>query len=106
MRTLPQVTLIGIDCVDIVRLAATTAQSPQWSFGGRTVQPLAPPHQITVCDEGEGLAADFDPSAPTKSLGMRVVTSLAKQLGGRVEASNRKDRTGSCFEVAFAGMTT
>ena len=38
------------DCSDIVRLAATTAQSPQWSFGGRTVQPLAPPHQITVCD--------------------------------------------------------
>ena len=60
-------------------------------------------HRITVCDEGEGLAADFDPSAATKSLGMRVVSSLAKQLDGRVEASNRKDRKGSCFEVAFAG---
>jgi two-component sensor histidine kinase len=60
-------------------------------------------HRITVCDEGDGIQLNFDPSAPTKSLGMRVVTSLAQQLRGRVEASNRQDRKGSCFEVAFAG---
>ena len=63
-------------------------------------------HHIRVCDEGEGLDSDFDPSAPVKSLGMRVITSLATQLGGRVKASNRPDRCGSCFEVIFAGLPT
>jgi two-component sensor histidine kinase len=61
-------------------------------------------HQITVCDEGNGLAPEFDPSAATKSLGMRVVTSLAQQLNGRLEARNRDDKIGSCFSVSFAGM--
>jgi two-component sensor histidine kinase len=60
-------------------------------------------HRIIVCDEGNGIAADFDPSAATTSLGMRVITSLAQQLRGRVEASNRQGRKGSCFDVAFAG---
>lgn len=60
-------------------------------------------HQITVCDEGDGLPADFDPSVSSRSLGMRVITSLAQQLRGRVHASNRQGEKGSCFEVAFAG---
>jgi two-component sensor histidine kinase len=60
-------------------------------------------HRIIVCDEGEGLPADFDPSAATKSLGMRVISSLAQQLHGRVEARNREGTKGSCFEVAFVG---
>jgi len=61
-------------------------------------------HQITVCDEGDGLAPEFDPASATKSLGMRVVTSLAQQLNGRLEASNRDDRKGSCFSVSFTGV--
>ncbi len=61
-------------------------------------------HRILVCDEGDGIAVDFDPLATRKSLGMRVVTSLAQQLRGRVEASNRVDRKGCCFQVAFTGL--
>ena len=60
-------------------------------------------HRIIVCDQGEGLPEDFDPAAATKSLGMRVITSLARQLGGTIEAGNRHDRKGSCINVAFAG---
>lgn len=60
-------------------------------------------HRIIVCDEGEGLPENFDPAAATKSLGMRVITSLAQQLGGTIEAGNRNDRKGSCINVAFAG---
>ncbi|MGK2911842.1 MAG: sensor histidine kinase [Sphingobium sp.] len=60
-------------------------------------------HRISVCDEGDGLPIDFDPSAPSKSLGMRVITSLAQQLQGQITASNRQDGNGSCFEVAFVG---
>lgn len=59
-----------------------------------------------VCDEGDGLPVNFDPSAPLKGLEMRGNTSLAKQLQGRVHASNRQDRSGSCFQVAFVGIQT
>lgn len=69
-----------------------------------TLTKTALEYRITVCDEGDGLAVDFHPSQATKSLGMRVVTSLAEQLQGRLEASNRPERNGSCFEVAFSGM--
>ncbi len=57
-------------------------------------------HALIVGDEGSGLPADFDPSASSKSLGMRVVTSLARQLGGELTAGHRADG-GSCFKVSF-----
>lgn len=60
-------------------------------------------HKIIVCDEGEGLPADFDPAAADKSLGMRVVISLARQLGGVLSAADREDTRGSCFTVIFTG---
>jgi two-component sensor histidine kinase len=60
-------------------------------------------HRILVCDEGEGLPADFNPAVADKSLGMRVVTSLARQLGGTLSASDRGDTKGSCFTVSFTG---
>ncbi len=62
-------------------------------------------HRIIVCDEGEGLPADFDPAAADKSLGMRVVTSLARQLNGTLSAADRPETNGSCFTVTFTGST-
>ena len=58
-------------------------------------------HQIIVSDEGRDLPEGFDPAAATKSLGMRVVRSLATQLGGELTAGRRPDG-GSCFKVTFA----
>jgi two-component sensor histidine kinase len=58
-------------------------------------------HTISVCDEGEGLPADFDPSK-TSGLGMKVVTTLARQLGGRIEVGPVANRRGSCISVCFA----
>jgi two-component sensor histidine kinase len=60
-------------------------------------------HRIVVCDEGDGLPPNFDPAAATKSLGMRVITSLAQQLGGTIEVGNRSDGNGSCISVCFPG---
>ena len=57
-------------------------------------------HALIVSDEGRDLPDNFDPSAASKSLGMRVVTSLANQLGGELTAGHRPDG-GSCFKVAF-----
>lgn len=58
-------------------------------------------HEIVVCDEGEGLPTGFDPSKGMKSLGMKVVTTLADQLGGRLTAGRNPAGRGSCFTVAF-----
>lgn len=57
-------------------------------------------HALIVSDEGRDLPRDFDPTAAGKSLGMRVVTSLAKQLGGTLTSGRRPDG-GSCFKVEF-----
>ena len=57
-------------------------------------------HALIVSDEGRGLPKDFDPAGARQSLGMRVVTSLAKQLGGELTSGHRPDG-GSCFKVSF-----
>ena len=58
-------------------------------------------HQLIVCDRGQGLPPEFDPAAPRPSLGMRVVMSLSKQLGGSLHAGQRPDGEGACFTVRF-----
>ena len=57
-------------------------------------------HSLIVCDEGRNLRKDFDPSASKESLGMRVINSLAEQLGGKFTVSHRADGT-SLFMVSF-----
>jgi two-component sensor histidine kinase len=58
-------------------------------------------HQLTVCDEGPGLAADFDLDRERTSLGMRIIASLVKQLNGTLAAANRPEGKGACFTVRF-----
>jgi two-component sensor histidine kinase len=59
-------------------------------------------HELSVCDDGEGLPAGFDPAQNVTGLGMRVVTILASQLGGRITAHPNLTGRGSCFTVTFA----
>ena len=58
-------------------------------------------HELNVCDDGDGLPAGFDPEQSMTGLGMRVVTILASQLGGRVTAHLNPTGRGACFTVAF-----
>jgi two-component sensor histidine kinase len=58
-------------------------------------------HDLSVCDDGKGLPAGFDPEKSVSGLGMRVVTVLAKQLSGRVAAHRNPNGRGSCFKVVF-----
>jgi two-component sensor histidine kinase len=57
-------------------------------------------HALIVSDEGRDLPEDFNPAAAGQSLGMRVVTSLARQLGGELTSGHRPSG-GSCFKVSF-----
>lgn len=58
-------------------------------------------NQLSVCDEGMGLVDGFDPQADSAGLGMRVVNTLAKQLGGKLIAAGRADSEGACFTISF-----
>ena len=62
--------------------------------------------QIIVCDQGRGLPEGFDPGRAQAGLGMRVVMSLARQLGGSVTAGQRPDGQGACFSVRFPAERT
>jgi PAS domain S-box-containing protein len=54
---------------------------------------------LAVCDDGVGLAPDFDVHrAPT--LGLQLVTALVEQLRGRLEIERR---AGTTFRVRFQG---
>jgi two-component sensor histidine kinase len=56
--------------------------------------------ELLVCDEGEGVPANFDPAA-SSGLGMKVVGLLARQLGGKLVVSENPQGRGACFRVAF-----
>ncbi|HYI64784.1 MAG TPA: histidine kinase dimerization/phosphoacceptor domain -containing protein [Allosphingosinicella sp.] len=60
-----------------------------------------PTHSLSVCDEGKGLPGEFDPSL-SKGLGMKVVTTLARQLGGQIKVAPIPDGSGSCISVTFS----
>lgn len=56
--------------------------------------------EITVCDQGNGFPDGFNPYKRDCGLGMKVITSLADQLGGRVLAQ-KLPNGGSRFVVTF-----
>jgi two-component sensor histidine kinase len=57
-------------------------------------------HELSVCDQGQGLPADFN-SEQTAGLGMKVVNALARQLGGHMTAHPNPAGRGACFKVAY-----
>jgi two-component sensor histidine kinase len=56
--------------------------------------------QLTITDDGPGLPAGFDPNN-SKKLGMRLIHSLARQIGGTVEFAPGRDGRGTRLTVAF-----
>jgi two-component sensor histidine kinase len=60
-------------------------------------------HLLSVMDEGPGLPSGFDP-ARTKGLGMRIIRSLVKQIGGTLRFAAGDGGRGTCFSVAFTPL--
>jgi two-component system, sensor histidine kinase PdtaS len=63
-----------------------------------TTSPIS--HSLSVLDDGPGLPAGFDP-AKSKGLGMKIVLSLVKQIGGALRTSSGDNGCGACFTVTF-----
>lgn len=57
-------------------------------------------HTLSVSDEGLGLPDGFDP-ARSKGLGMNIVRSLVKQIGGTLHFSPAKYGTGTTATITF-----
>jgi two-component sensor histidine kinase len=57
-------------------------------------------HELFVCDQGEGLPAGFS-IEKTTGLGMKVINTLAMQLGGHVTAQANTAGRGACFKVSY-----
>ena len=57
-------------------------------------------HSLSVLDDGPGLPAGFDP-ANSKGLGMKIVLSLVKQIGGELHILPGDNGRGARFTVTF-----
>lgn len=56
-------------------------------------------YRLEVSDRGRGLPADFELAGPHRSLGLRVITSVAAQLGGEVTSGSADP--GARFTLVF-----
>jgi two-component sensor histidine kinase len=57
-------------------------------------------HSLMVSDDGPGLPAGFDP-AKSKGLGMKIINSLVKQIGGELQIAPAEYGRGASFRVTF-----
>lgn len=58
-------------------------------------------YALSVSDDGPGLPEGFDPTA-TSGLGMKLVSSLVKQIGGQLQFDRDDDGKGTRFTVLFS----
>lgn len=59
-------------------------------------------HAITIIDDGPGIPHGFDP-ADSKGLGMQIVMSLAREIGGELQFARGADGRGARVTVMFPG---
>ena len=76
--------------------------SAKYAKGSITVrfQPTTSGHSLSVLDNGPGLPEGFDP-ANGKGLGMKIVQSLVKQIGGELQVADGDGGHGARFTVTF-----
>jgi two-component sensor histidine kinase len=75
---------------------------------GRIVVSLQPDpafgFALSVANGGPALPEGFDPGAST-GLGMRIIQSFARQIGGELRIGRGDDGQGARFTVLFPGTT-
>jgi two-component system, sensor histidine kinase PdtaS len=93
-------TMLGIPLGFIVNELVTNCA--KYAAGNITVHvdTAGPNVLVSVADDGPGLPTGFDPTR-SKGLGMKIVRSLVKQIGGTLAFSTGTRGRGACFTVAF-----
>ena len=98
--TLPAITAIPLGFIanELITNAA------KYGAGKITVSLEANPktgYALSVANDGPGLPEEFDPAAG-KGLGMRIIRSLVKQIGGELQISRSDKNQGARFTVLFS----
>jgi two-component system, sensor histidine kinase PdtaS len=94
-------TALGIPLGFIVNeLVTNSAKYARGTITVRLRTASAGNHSLSVSDDGPGLPAQFDP-ASSKGLGMKIIHSLVKQIGGELHIARAQDGHGACFTVTF-----
>ena len=78
--------------------------STKYGKGKITVRLDASPgngYALSVADDGPGLPAGFDPAA-AKGLGMKIISSLVKSIGGQLQVARGDNSKGTRFTVLFS----
>jgi two-component sensor histidine kinase len=96
--TIEIATTIAIPLGFIVNELITNAA--KYARGNIIVQIRGTPPSLSVLDDGAGLPVGFDP-ARCKSLGMKIVLALAKQIGGMLQFAPGEKGQGTKFTVTF-----
>ena len=94
-------TTIGIPLSLIVNELVTNAIKHGRGRIAVTLSPAGKRHALSVRNDGAGLPEDFDPTA-CKGLGMKLVSSLATQIGGELRIDRGDDNDCTRFTVLFA----
>jgi two-component system, sensor histidine kinase PdtaS len=94
-------TLLGIPLGFIVNELVTN--SAKYAKGKITVRLDSTPedHSLSVLDDGPGLPEGFTPSGH-KGLGMKIIQSLVKQIGGEFQIGRGDDDRGARFTIPFS----
>lgn len=93
-------TLLGIPLGFIVNELVTN--STKYAKGKITVRLDSTPegHSLSVLDDGPGLPEGFTPSGH-KGLGMKIIQSLVKQIGGEFQIGRGDHDCGARFTILF-----
>ena len=94
-------TTIGIPLSLIVNELVTNAIKHGRGRITVTLAPAGKCHALSVRNDGAGLPKGFDPTA-CKGLGMKLVSSLATQIGGELRIDRGGDGNCTRFTVLFA----
>lgn len=96
---------ISTDKISLVGLIVNELVTNAAKHGQGTIdvhyETEASDHKLRVCDEGPGLAKDFDFEGPNRGLGVKIVATLAAQLAGTVRVAPLDDGRGACISVRF-----
>ena len=94
-------TLLGIPLGFIVNeLITNSAKYAKGTITVRVEKTSPACHSLSVVDDGPGLPPGFDP-AKSKGLGMKIVQSLVKQIGGELHILPGDNGCGVRFAVTF-----
>jgi two-component sensor histidine kinase len=94
-------TLLGIPLGFIVNeLITNSAKYAKGTITVRVEKTSPACHSLSVLDDGPGLPPGFDP-AKSKGLGMKIVLSLAKQIGAELHILPGDNGRGARFRITF-----